>query len=699
MSLHDYHQEVAQNAVADDVAILCDDPDAKTRISATLVQLTLTSVQTKREPLLFVVQEDVRAVQHQARLGHAGIQSTVVEASIALAMTQDMWAAVTLQTQVIVTSGQALLLMLQNGIFKMKEVALVVLDICHDMMQGDALHQLIEGHLKAEMLRPRLTAFVRSTEPSLEYLLTATLIRTMTATIDGTFLVASATQVCRLIRCDGFMGAEDPMDTACNHLVALCRDNDLFATAVKSYEYAKAHLGSWCSTHIWTIAFQACREEVLALHHPQSANFLRLLEHAEQVSRDLELAFPLPTWKGVSEKLWRLVALLRSPQNGTIHPALVLVSSVPSALVIAKFLKRVRSLGQQVGMQGARVTSLISTSGPVALQTIDGFENGQSNVLVVASIISQGLPLSLCHQIIQFDVAKLRDSADLAHYYMMVRISHPLAGFLGGLFLKAMVCTDVFVTNLSGKPGDLHKDSSKIYTSIRHSQRERTTFGMAYIADGPIGAFRSLVKTYSQVPTAQSWVDFAAEYRRSILRQRPRLTASNTVATVQSTLGYTFSNVQVLLDALNRGTPQCERLEFVGDAALDLVAAVYWSEEYPATPKETLSSVKSASVCNNFLAMVFMELGFHTLIQCSSDFSNNLAKTLLSHNAMLSVKRTGDFWMEVDYQKGIADVMEAVLGAVYIDSEFDIGAVAAVFNKCLLPFIQSAGPRAHNGES
>jgi len=118
-----------------------------------------------------------------------------------------------------------------------------------------------------------------------------------------------------------------------------------------------------------------------------------------------------------------------------------------------------------------------------------------------------------------------------------------------------------------------------------------------------------------------------------------------------------------------------------------------------------------------------MELGFHTLIQCSSDYRSNLAKTLLSHNAMLSVKQTGDFWMEVDYSKGIADVMEAVLGAVYIDSEFDIGAVAAVFNKCLLPFIQkylpidcvvfsphkltrrcehltfaySAGPHAHDG--
>jgi len=265
--------------------------------------------------------------------------------------------------------------------------------------------------------------------------LTATHIRTMTASIDGTFLVASAKQVCRFIRCTGFMGAEESMDAACSRLVAFCSGNELFATALKSYEYARAHLGSWCSVHIWTFALQACREEVA--RHPQSVSLLRLLERAEQVARNLELEFPSPTWKSVSEKLWRLVALLRSPQNGLIHSAVVLVSSAPSALVITKFLERVSSLGHNVGMQGARVSSLISSNGSVAQQTtVDGFKNGLSNILVTSDT-TRGLPLNRC-QVVQFDVAKLWDVADLTHYYMVVRISHPLADYLGGLFLKAI---------------------------------------------------------------------------------------------------------------------------------------------------------------------------------------------------------------------------------------------------------------------
>jgi superfamily II DNA/RNA helicase len=171
--------------------------------------------------------------------------------------------------------------------------------------------------------------------------------------------------------------------------------------------------------------------------HPQSVSLLRLLERAEQVARNLELEFPSPTWKSVSEKLWRLVALLRSPQNGLIHSAVVLVSSAPSALVITKFLERVSSLGHNVGMQGARVSSLISSNGSVAQQTtVDGFKNGLSNILVTSDT-TRGLPLNRC-QVVQFDVAKLWDVADLTHYYMVVRISHPLADYLGGLFLKAI---------------------------------------------------------------------------------------------------------------------------------------------------------------------------------------------------------------------------------------------------------------------
>jgi len=55
-------------------------------------------------------------------------------------------------------------------------------------------------------------------------------------------------------------------------------------------------------------------------------------------------------------------------------------------------------------------------------------------------------------KVVQFDVAALWNVEDLAHQLMVVRSSHPLAGFLGGYVLKCMVATDVFVTNMNGTP-------------------------------------------------------------------------------------------------------------------------------------------------------------------------------------------------------------------------------------------------------
>jgi dsRNA-specific ribonuclease len=488
------------------------------------------------------------------------------------------------------------------------------------------------------------------------------------------------------------MGAEESMDTACSHLVTLCRGSELFSTALRSYEHAKANLGSWCSAHIWTFALHACREEALAVHNPQTARSLRILEHAEQVAHNLELAFPLPTWASVSEKLWQLVATLRSPANNMVQPALVLVSSVPSALVIAQFLEKVGRLGCRVGMDRARVTAL--TSGSEFAAKVDAFKEGKTDILVTSGITLDGPTMNHCAKVVQFDVAQLWDVADLAHYYMVIRCNHPLAGLLGRQFLKFMINTDVFVVNLRSTPGNLTSKSGNIYASKKYSEQEKTSFGMAYLTSGPVDALKSLISTNGQIPTVESWVNFANNYKATAINQQPSSFAASSpvVTTVQATIGYSFSNAQVLIDALSLGTPACERLEFIGDAALDLVAMLYWTDEYSTAPWNKVKQVASASVCNHFLGMVFIELGLHQWVKCSPEFRSNIAQVVASHNAMLATNPTWDFWMEIDYPKELADIMEAILGGVYIDSEFDVAAVASAFKKTLLPAIHKHLP-------
>jgi len=54
MSIQEYHQEVAQHAASEDVAILCDALDTKLRISATLLQHKLASAQTQVSTLIVI---------------------------------------------------------------------------------------------------------------------------------------------------------------------------------------------------------------------------------------------------------------------------------------------------------------------------------------------------------------------------------------------------------------------------------------------------------------------------------------------------------------------------------------------------------------------------------------------------------------------------------------------------------------------
>ncbi|KAK3818391.1 MAG: hypothetical protein J3Q66DRAFT_439490 [Benniella sp.] len=700
MSLIEHHNEIVRHALVKDVAIICDDP-TKARLSAALLKHdALRSAKAKGQALLFVVQEDARAAEHRSCLAGFHIRSRVVSLDAVAAMTLSSWAGLLSQTQVIIASCQALLSMLKNGVLQMEEVALMLLDSCHMMMLGDDYHQLITA-LWTAFPRPRLVAFALSAECGLKNLLMAIPISIVTATIDSTFLSGRANQACELIRCTGPMGAavspdgfEATIEDIFSQLAEELRGYDFFASALKSYEYARTHLGVWCSAHIWKFFLPVLREQASTLHPSQVSSCLALLEDTEQVVRRLETSFPWPTVEGISEKLCRLVAALKSAMNGTIRPALVLVNSVSSAMVIAEFLERAWALGEDIGMRDVRVAAVDGASeSSVWSRTIEDFKSGTLNILVASGMALSDLPMGSCHKVIQFDVVALENVTDLAHQLMAVRSRHPLADFLGGNVLKYMIGTDVFVANLKGGPHALTMDFRRTFRSIDNSEAGKTSLAMAYLADGPVGALRSLVRSHSQSPIVQNWVDFDAKFRRGLIKQHTvscmTPSMADNLATIQRAIGYTFSDVRVLFSAISIGTSEYERLEFLGDAVLDLIAATHWANEHPITSRCKMTSIKSASTCNNFLGMVCMELGLHQLINTGCPITcQNIARTVHWHTAMLASNPTGDFWMEVDYPKDLADVMEAILGAVYADAVFDLSPVTSVFNKCILPFLQ-----------
>jgi ribonuclease III len=93
-----------------------------------------------------------------------------------------------------------------------------------------------------------------------------------------------------------------------------------------------------------------------------------------------------------------------------------------------------------------------------------------------------------------------------------------------------------------------------------------------------------------------------------------------------------------------------ERLEFLGDAVLELVTTDYLFAKYTDRPEGELTSYRSALVNSQTLSAVATELGVNDFL-------------LLSHGEARDTGRARQYIL--------ADTLEAIIGAIYIDQGYD----------------------------
>ena len=117
-------------------------------------------------------------------------------------------------------------------------------------------------------------------------------------------------------------------------------------------------------------------------------------------------------------------------------------------------------------------------------------------------------------------------------------------------------------------------------------------------------------------------------------------------------LDHAFNDPNLLRQALTHrsyGIPHNERLEFVGDAILNCVVALTLYERYPALPEGELSRVRAHLVNKETLAQVARRLDLGASIRLGE-----------------GELRSGG----ADRSSILADAMEAVFGAVFLDAGF-----------------------------
>ena len=139
----------------------------------------------------------------------------------------------------------------------------------------------------------------------------------------------------------------------------------------------------------------------------------------------------------------------------------------------------------------------------------------------------------------------------------------------------------------------------------------------------------------------------------------------------QNIIEYRFKNIHLLEEALTHssyahesGLPYCnERMEFLGDAVLEICVSKIIYENYPSYDEGRLTRTRASLVCKSAVADWATDLYISDLIRLGKGLSKERNKNPAS-NTVKSL---------------CADCMEAILGAVFLDGGYS----------CVFPIIKS----------
>ncbi|KAI1335863.1 RNase3 domain-containing protein [Xylariaceae sp. FL0016] len=209
-----------------------------------------------------------------------------------------------------------------------------------------------------------------------------------------------------------------------------------------------------------------------------------------------------------------------------------------------------------------------------------------------------------------------------------------------------------------------------------------------------------------------TWSDYYAAYKIPAWQSaEPSAAHIDLAHQIGNKLGYHFKYPRLLRSAFNHpsyasvyeGIPSYQRLEFLGDALLDMVCVDFLYQRFPGADPQWLTEHKMAMVSNHFLGCLCTSLGLQkhmlsmtpglpqeileyvTLIQNAREqaeeeaVSANLDRTAYARNFWVGVKKP---------PKCLPDIVEAYVGAVFIDSKCDYSQVQSFFDTQVRPYFE-----------
>lgn len=159
-----------------------------------------------------------------------------------------------------------------------------------------------------------------------------------------------------------------------------------------------------------------------------------------------------------------------------------------------------------------------------------------------------------------------------------------------------------------------------------------------------------------------------------------KFVSENSILAVEKAIGYTFKDKMLLHTALKHSSydknDNYEKLEFLGDAVLQVVISTFLFNTHSYLQEGEMTVTRAYAVCEDTLSKICkkLEIDKHTMIGMSAVAS------------------------QVNKNKSVmADVFESVIGAIYMDSEFEHvkSFIISNLNEYIVEYIKSGNNNDH----
>ncbi|KAI9138651.1 ribonuclease III domain-containing protein [Paraphysoderma sedebokerense] len=175
-------------------------------------------------------------------------------------------------------------------------------------------------------------------------------------------------------------------------------------------------------------------------------------------------------------------------------------------------------------------------------------------------------------------------------------------------------------------------------------------------------------------------------------KQSSSLVKSNIdISGLEDIIEYRFKNREIGYEAITvSATPNYQRLEWLGDAVLQILITEYIYLNFPNLAAGEMSILRQVGANNSFLGMIVVRLGIHRYLYPLNDplvFAFEKRLEILFNELDEDQAMIDGIWEKLDAPKILGDVFESILGAIFIDSGGSLEIARDWFQRVFNPYM------------